>query len=150
MKKPEKIALFALYLALGWLFLYAGLTKIMNPEWSAAGYLAGAKTFQSLYGWFASPEILPVTNFLNAWGLTLLGISLITGVWVRVSSILGAFLMLLYYFPILDFPYVGQHSFLIDEHIIYILILIAFAISPRREFTFANLLKNKRFGRENK
>lgn len=150
MKQPEKIALFALYLALGWLFLYAGVTKIIDPSWSAAGYLANAKTFPGLYSFFASPDILPVINFINKWGLALLGLSLITGVWVRTSSILGAILMLLYYFPILDFPYAGKHAFLIDEHIIYILILIMFAIVPRREYTLAKLMKDKNFGSKDK
>ena len=55
-----------------------------------------------------------------------MGVSLILGIFVRMSSVLGAVLMLLYYFPILEFPYVG-HSFLVDEHIIYALALIMFA-----------------------
>jgi len=29
-------------------------------------------------------------------------------------------LMILYYLPVLSFPYAGEHSFLVDEHIIYI------------------------------
>ena len=31
--------------------------------------------------------------------------------------------MALYYLPILNFPYVGDHSFLVDEHVIYALAL---------------------------
>ena len=48
------------------------------------------------------------------------------GIFVRFSSLLGAALMLLYYFPVLEFPYVA-HSWLVDEHIIYALILLFFA-----------------------
>lgn len=127
MNKFEKWSLFLLRIALGWLFLYAGLTKVFDPAFSAAGYLAGAKTFHGLYVWFASPSVLPLTNFLNEWGLTLLGVSLILGIFVRLSSILGAALMLLYYFPILQFPMIAPHSFLVDEHIIYALVLVYFA-----------------------
>ncbi len=111
----------------GWMMFYAGITKILNPEWSAAGYLTNAKTFPWLFQWFASPALLPLTNFVNEWGLTLLGVSLILGLGVRLSSILGAILMMLYYFPILDFPYPNAHSFLVDEHIIYAAILLYFA-----------------------
>ena len=35
--------------------------------------------------------------------------------------------MLLYYFPILNFPYVGERYFLVDQHIVFALILILFA-----------------------
>lgn len=107
--------------------LYAGATKVINPEWSAAGYLAGAKTFTGFFQRLVEPGILPVVNFLNEWGLTLLGISLILGFLVRLSSLLGAGLMLLYYFPILEFPYPNSHSYVVDEHIVYALILLFFA-----------------------
>ena len=105
---------------------YAGITKILNPEWSAAGYLANAKTFAGFYAWLLQPGFLPVINFINEWGLTFLGISLLLGVFVRLSSVLGAVLMLLYYFPVLDFPYL-EHAFLVDDHIIYAAALLFFA-----------------------
>ncbi|OGH15675.1 MAG: hypothetical protein A3C22_00170 [Candidatus Levybacteria bacterium RIFCSPHIGHO2_02_FULL_37_10] len=118
------IYIFFLRISLGILFLYAGITKVVNPSWSAAGYLKGATTFPDFYNFLLQPEILPIINFINAWGLTLLGVSLILGIFVRLSSKLGALLMLLYYIPILKFPFVGTHSFLVDEHIIYIASLL--------------------------
>ena len=125
--KSSKIALFALRLSTGWLMFYAGITKILNPEWSAAGYLNSAKTFPWLFQWFAQPSILPITNFVNEWWLNLLGGSLILGIGVRLSSLFGAVLMMLYYFPILDFPYPNAHSFIVDEHIIYVAVLLVLA-----------------------
>ena len=127
MAQFQKVSLFLLRVSLGWMFFYAGITKILNPEWSAVGYLKGAKTFAGFYQFLTQPGILPITNFVNEWGLTLLGISLIFGVFVRLSSILGAAMMLLYYFPILDFPYPNAHSFIIDEHIIYAIALTLLA-----------------------
>lgn len=114
----------ALRLSLGWLMFYAGITKVMDPTWSAAGYLKGAKTFPELFQWFLQPGVLPIINLVNEWGLTLLGVSLILGVFVRLSTLLGAILMLLYYFPAIQFPYVPPHSYLVDEHIIYALALL--------------------------
>ncbi len=127
MTQSQKISLFLLRLSLGWFMFYAGITKVLNPTWSAAGYLKGAKTFVGFYQWLASPGLLPIIDFVNEWGLTLLGLSLIFGVFVRLSSILGAVLMLLYYFPVLDFPYPNPHSYLVDEHIIYALVLLLLA-----------------------
>lgn len=122
----ESKFLFISRLAIGWLIFYAGITKILDPAWTAAGYLANAKTFPGFYGWFASPANIDWVNFLNEWGLTLIGISLILGLGVRLSSILGALLMLLYYFPVLEFPKV-EHGFIVDDHLIYAVILLFFA-----------------------
>lgn len=124
--KNSRIALLILRLSMGWLMFYAGITKVLNPAWSAVGYLTNAKTFAGFYQWIAQPAFLSFINFVNEWGLTLLGLSLVLGLFVRLSSVLGAALMLLYYFPVLEFPYVA-HSFLVDEHIVYALVLIFFA-----------------------
>lgn len=124
MEHYQKYSLFALRVVMGWFFFYAGITKVLDPAWSAAGYLKAAKTFPALFHWFASPDILPVTNFLNEWGLTLLGVSLILGIGVRLSSLLGAALMALYYFTVLQFPLVGEHAYLVDDHIIFIAALL--------------------------
>lgn len=127
MSQFQKVTLFLLRIGTGWLMIYAGLTKVFNPAWSAEGYLRGAETFSGFYGWLASPGILPVMNFVNEWALTLLGVSLILGVFVRLSSILGAVLMLLYYFPVLEFPKIPPHSFIVDDHIIDALVLLVLA-----------------------
>ncbi len=124
MTKFEKVSLTTLRVTTGWMMFYAGITKILDPSWSAVGYLQGAKTFPDFYHWLASPALLPLVNFANEWGLTLLGVSLILGIGVWWSGIFGALLMLLYYFPILDFPYPNAHSYIVDEHIIYIFILL--------------------------
>ena len=127
MNQFKQLSLIVLRVAMGWLIFYAGITKVLDPAWSAAGYLANAKTFTGLFQWFARPDVLPVINFINEWGLTLLGVSLILGIGVRLSSILGAALMLLYYFPVLEFPIIPPHSYLVDDHIIYALVLVYFA-----------------------
>lgn len=123
----QKISLFLLRVSMGWFIFYAGITKVLNPEWSAAGYLKGAKTFVGFYEWLLQPNILPSINFLNEWGLTLVGMALILGLFVRLGSIFGAALMVLYYFPILNFPYPNPYTFLIDDHIIYALVMILLA-----------------------
>jgi len=124
--RSDKKLLAAMRIALGWLFFYAGITKVLNPAWSAKGYLASSKTFSGFYSWLASDAVLPVVDFMNEWGLTLLGVSLIVGAFVRLSSLLGALMMVLYWFPVLDFPKV-EHGYLVDDHVIYALVLLYFA-----------------------
>jgi len=125
---------------------YAGITKLMNPNWSAAGYLGNAKMLPDFYAWLTTPAVLPIINFVNEWALTLLGVSLILGVFVRLSSVLGSLLMLLYYLPILDFPYPNAHAYIVDEHIIYILVLLSFsALKAGRVFGLDRAVSRSRF-----
>ena len=68
-------------------------------------------------------------NFLNQWGLTLIGVSLILGVFIRWSTIAGVLLMALYYLADLSFPYIGANAYIVDSHIIYIFILVLLFVS---------------------
>lgn len=123
LNKLQARAVFVLRVLLGWLFFYAGITKILNPSWSAAGFLEHAKTFPGFYVLLAHPLVIGIVNILNEWGLALLGVALILGIWVRLSSVLGAMLMLLYYFASNSLPFV-PNGFIVDEHIVYIAVLI--------------------------
>ena len=109
---------------MGWVLFYAAWTKIQTPGWSSAGYLKGAQTFVGFYDFLLQPGFLPIVNFFNQWGVLLVGAALILGIFVRLSSFLGALLMILYYLPVLSFPYIKPHSFLVDEHIVYALALL--------------------------
>jgi len=133
MTRAVKLSILALRLAIGWLLFYAGISKIVNPEWSAAGYLENASSFPGLFGWFALPQNIGWVNFLNEWGLTLVGLALILGVAVRYASIGGGLLMLLYYFPVLEFPYAG-HGIIVDDHLIYLLVFILFYVTRAGRF----------------
>lgn len=117
----KKISLFLLRVGMGILFFWAGWVKVIDPSWTAAGYIAGSKTFAGFYTWLLSPNILPTINFLNEWGLTLIGAALLLGVFVRVASFFGITMMILYYLPI--FP---PANGLIDMHIIYSLVFLVF------------------------
>ncbi len=115
-----------LRISMGMLFFYAGYSKIINPEWTAAGYLNNAKGFTGFYAWLSSPQILPIINIVNEYALLLLGISLILGLFIRISAPLGVLLMFLYYLA-LGFPFPNEHAFIVDEHIIYIFALLYLA-----------------------
>ncbi|GMR19171.1 MAG: hypothetical protein BMS9Abin34_299 [Patescibacteria group bacterium] len=112
---------------MGWLYLYAGLTKVLDPEWTAAGYLKSAKTFSGLYQWFASDANIGWVDFINQWGLTIIGAALILGVAIKLASYAGALLTMLYYFPVLTFPYIKPHSYIVDEHVVYALAFLVLA-----------------------
>ena len=148
--KTAGFSLFLLRIAMGWLFLYSGITKLLNPEWSAVGYLTSAKTFPAFYKMLAGPEYLDWINFLNIWGLTIIGAMLILGIGVFLASLGGFALMILYYFPVLEFPYIGAHSYMVDEHIIYALVFLVLILFSAGQyfgidgFFWKSVLPNKK------
>ncbi len=135
----QNLSLFILRVALGWMYFYAGITKVLDSSWSAAGYIKGAQIFPDFFAFFLQPHILPIVNLVNEWGLVLLGASLILGIFVRISAPLGVVLMLLYYVAGLDaHPALAT---LVDEHIIYIgALLTLFAFEAGRIWGLGNKL----------
>lgn len=122
----QKVIIFSLRLMLGWVFLYAGTRQIFLIEnWSAAAFLKDPKTFADFYALFAAPGIEPYVSFLVKWGHLLIGLSLISGFMVRVSSSAGALMLMLYYFPRMEFPYVsGVNQFIVEYHLVYATVLV--------------------------
>ena len=92
-------ALTILRVAIGWHFLYEGLTKLLNPEWSASGYLQSATgPLAPLFHSLASGEfLLAMVNILNTWGLLLIGLALFLGLFTKLAQLSGILLLLLYY-----------------------------------------------------
>jgi thiosulfate dehydrogenase (quinone) large subunit len=94
---------------IGWHFLYEGLVKLANPNWSSAGFLSSSKGFMSDFfiGIALNPTLLWISDFLNMWILTIVGICLMLGLFSRYALIPGIFLMVLYYFA--TPPFIGLH-----------------------------------------
>ena len=97
--KSQSVSLFVLRILIGWHFLYEGLVKVQNPDWTSAGYLMDSKWILS--GFFQmlaeNPSILNFVDFLNQWGLVLIGIGLILGLFTRWMAFAGMALISLYY-----------------------------------------------------
>ncbi len=106
---------------MGAMFFYAGWSKIISGEWSAAGYLEYATG--PFATWFQSLAGSGAVDFLNMWGLLLIGIALILGVFVRTASFFGIILMVLYYLSAFD----SSTAYgLIDEHVVYSFVFFLF------------------------
>lgn len=142
MTKRQKWVLFGLRIALGWLMLYAGYEKFITPNWSAAFYLKDAATFPGFYHWLMSASVLPIVNLATIWGEMLIGASLILGVFVPISSVAGAIMMMAFYFPALKFPHPDAHSFIVGQHIIYALgFLVLWAFEAGRDMNVEKWFK---------
>jgi len=92
---------------IGWHFLYEGIIKLANPNWTSVSYLMDSQGFMSelFRSMAANPTFLQVVDFLNIWGLMAIGLGLILGVFTRISLISGIVLLGFYYLS--HPPFVG-------------------------------------------
>jgi thiosulfate dehydrogenase [quinone] large subunit len=88
-----------LRVAIGWHFLYEGLVKLMNPNWSSVGFLLDSGGFFAsfFHGMAVNPQTVQIIDHLNIWGLILIGLSLILGLLTRPAIWGGIVLLSLYY-----------------------------------------------------
>ena len=126
-------------IAIGWHFLYEGLSKIISGSWSSAAYLTGSKwIFAPIFHAMAnSTVIIGIVDFLNIWGMVLVGLGLILGLFARWASAGGALMLMLYfvaYPPIPGYMYglPADGSYLwINKTLIEFFVLLAYTfLSP--------------------
>ena len=120
MTRWQILPLTILRITIGWHFLYEGLIKVFNPEWSAISYLANATgPFASVFKSIATNSAaLGIMDVLNQWGLVLIGISLMIGLLSRWASIGGMVLLALYYFANPPFIGLGDASMMEGNYLI--------------------------------
>jgi thiosulfate dehydrogenase [quinone] large subunit len=101
------IAITVMRIFVGWHFLYEGIAKLTSPSWSAVGYLRQARgPFSGFFRWLAGqPNMLAWADQITMWGLTLVGVFLIVGLFTRLASLAGMAFILMFYFA--TPPFVG-------------------------------------------
>src|SRR6266568_2024298 len=97
----EQVFILFFRLTMGWTFLWAAIHHFGDDKF-VLGFLGH------------------VLTFLVEYGHLLIGLSLISGLLVRVSAPFAIMLMLLYWTAHMDFPYIeNANSYLVDYHIVY-------------------------------
>jgi uncharacterized membrane protein YphA (DoxX/SURF4 family) len=139
-----------LRIIIGWHFLYEGLVKLFDPNWSSGWYLINAQGF--LAGFFHSlgsnSVILNMVDVLNVWGLILIGLGLMLGVLTRIAAVSGVVLIGFYYLS--NPPFIGLnpgssaegHYLIVNKNLVELAALLIFAILPSKlQFGLDNLFK---------
>jgi len=100
-----------LRILIGWHFLYEGVIKLFNPDWTAFGYLATAQgPFRSIFIALTSESTMGLVDTLNMLVLIFVGITLILGVFEKWGAIAGMILLAMYYFAHPPFPWLEQKN----------------------------------------
>jgi thiosulfate dehydrogenase (quinone) large subunit len=152
------IAITVLRVFVGWHFLYEGLTKLTAPAWSAAGYMKQARgPFAELFRWIPSnPNMLDTANTITMWGLTIVGVLLILGLFTRLASLGGIGFILLFY--LCNPPFVGyfysiptEGSYLvINKNLVELCALIVILVTGSGRFAGLDRIVHLLFARRAK
>jgi len=128
-------AVIALRVVMGWTLFQGGVTKLVTyldadpaNNWTAEGFLLNAiPAGNPLTDFFATMAGNPLIDALNMWGLTLTGLALIVGAFVRWSAFWGAVMMLFYWLAALEGGLLAglplAHGWVVDDHLIYAFLL---------------------------
>ena len=132
---PKSLVLY-FRLAMAWTFLYAASHQVFVPSFSVVGFLSHTKTWHDVFVVFTSPATAPITTFMVEYGHLLIGLSLLTGLMVRVSASFGILLMIIYWFAHMDWPFIeNTNNFIVDYHLVYAGVL-AYLIAARAGHVF--------------
>lgn len=94
---------------IGWHFLYEGVIKIYNPDWTSYGYLASSQgPLKPFFLWMSQDPMIDWADSINWLALMFVGITLLLGVFERQGAMVGAFLLALYYLAHPSFPWLPQ------------------------------------------
>ncbi len=132
-----------LRIGLGWHFLYQGIIKFVDPQWTSQPYLANAVgPFADFYHMLANSGFLYYIDQLNTWGLMLIGLALMLGVLTRFAAFWGIVLLALYYGaypPLLEEvalgPFEGS-ALIINKTLLELLGMVVVFVLPSKAFGF--------------
>jgi len=155
--KVFRTVLTILRIAIGWHFLYEGLVKLINPEWTARPFLEGSRwIFGDLFRWLISGNTgMWIVDTFNAYGLTIIGIALILGLFTRVALWSGVILLATYY---LAYPPFGGFSYgapsegsylLVNKNLIELITMILLSLAGTDRFYSLDMLRKKKSSKSN-
>lgn len=113
--RSPMIAITLLRVAIGWHFLYEGVSKLTSASWSSAGYLRQSRgPFAGIFKWMASDaNVLINIDSVTMWGLTIVGVLLMLGLFTRLASLAAIGFLAMFY--IASPPLVGYMSSIPSE-----------------------------------
>ncbi|BFP39637.1 DoxX family membrane protein [Muricauda sp. SCSIO 64092] len=149
-KSKIEISVIILRVLIGWHFLYEGIVKLYNPDWTAFGYLASAQgPFKSVFSALANESVIGWVDTLNMAALMVVGITLLLGIFEKMGAIVGIGLLAMYYLSHPPFPGLTQlnvegNYWLVNKNLIEMAaLLLLYHFPTGYRFGIKNLRKHK-------
>jgi len=137
---------------IGWHFLYEGIVKIYNPDWTAMGYLATAQgPLKSVFNALTQDHFISWIDGINMAALIVVGLCFILGVFEKKAAIIAIGLLTMYYLAHPPFPGTlqvnveGNYWFVNKNLIELVACLVIFYLPTGHRFGIQRLfIKNKK------
>lgn len=97
--RSAMLAITLLRVVIGWHFLYEGVAKLTAISWSSAGYLKQSRgPFADVFKGIASDaNTLANVDLVTMWGLAIVGILLMLGLFTRLASVAAIGFLTMFY-----------------------------------------------------
>jgi len=136
---------------IGWHFLYEGVIKLYNPDWTSFGYLATAQgPLDSIFLAIAKEPFIAWADTLNWLALMFVGITFLLGIFEKKGALAGILLLALYYLAHPPFPWLqqvnveGSYWFVNKNLIELVACMVIYQFPTGQYFGISNLFnKNK-------
>src|SRR5688572_15354375 len=126
-EKAIGYAIVVLRIVMGWVLFQGGITKLINPDFTAAGFLTNLPEGNPFIAFFGSLAGNSVIDGLVAWGLTLTGVGLMLGALTRWCAFWGAVMMMFFWAASLTGGLAQglpiAHGWVVDDHVVYAALL---------------------------
>lgn len=131
--KSVVYSLISLRFVMAWIFLQAGIEKLLDPTWSAESFLLNAvpeaNPFVALWPMMAGN---PIVDGLVVYGQIGIGLALLLGLFFRFAALMGGLQMLLFWAAHLEAGLLQglpvDHGYFINSNIVYIAILFGLGV----------------------
>jgi thiosulfate dehydrogenase [quinone] large subunit len=153
--RTAMIALTVLRVVIGWHFLYEGVSKLTSTTWSAAGYMKASRgPLAEFFRWIASqPHLLDNANLITMYGLTIVGVLLMLGLFTRLAAAGGIGFILLFY--LCNPPFIGyfyaiptEGTYLIvNKNLVELCALVVILLTGTGRFAGLDAILHALFGR---
>lgn len=147
-----KDSVVVLRILIGWHFLYEGIIKLYDPEWTSFGYLASAQgPLEDFFLAMTNDGIIDWTNGLNIAALIIVGLTLTLGIFEKIGAIIGIGLLAMYYLAHPAFPWLDQiraegNYWFVNKNLIELAALLVIYQLPTGDYFGLNRIikKNKK------
>lgn len=126
-------SILGLRLVMAWVFLQAGIEKLLDPGWSAAGYVDPATGYgvteaNPFSGFFAELSASAgLVDPLVVYGQLAIGLALLLGVLVRFAVFWAAVQLILFWMASLQGGLLAglpvEHGYVVNSDVVYVLLL---------------------------
>ena len=147
-----KDSIVLLRILIGWHFLYEGIIKLYNPDWTSFGYLASAQgPLKPFFTALTGETMIVWVDGLNMAALIIVGLTLTLGFFEKTGAFIGIGLLALYYLAHPSFPWLtqvnveGSYWFVNKNLIELVACMVIFQYPTAQYFGLARLFgKNKK------